>query len=124
MALASWPSGVRGSGGSVLRDGYGYAPPDMVTVSEQAAGQKRRRRSTAAWERRRVRLRLPKAEFDLFDAFVAGNLLGGVLPFNWQPPERDAPARSRFVISEGRAFTMTPAPGGSRFVDFEIETIR
>lgn len=123
MARPTWPDGVRGDGGGILRDGYRYEPPDSVIESNPGPAMKRRPRSTAAWEQHTVRLRLPNAEWSLFKDWVRDDLIDGTLSFDWTPPEDGAPRQSEFVTQDGRPYSVVPAPGANKFVDLVIKCL-
>ena len=122
MARPGWPAGVRGGDGRhVRKDGYGYRPADTVRESEQEVGRKRRRVSTLGWRTHTLTLRLPFAEFDAFEAWVADVLADGVLEFDWVEPRGTAPVRARLVATEGRVYSVRAAPGANVFVDLAVE---
>jgi hypothetical protein len=123
MSRPAFPASVGNGGTRILRDGYSYRPPPNVDVSNPGPSEKRRRKSTASWEERRVTFSLPWAEWLTFKAFVEADLLDGALRFDWQPPENAAPAISRFKVQDDRPYQASPAPGGRMRVSVTIESL-
>jgi len=125
MTRPAFPADIRAAGTRVLRDGYAYSPPANVDVSNPGSSEKRRPKSTAAWEERTVPFNLPWAEWLLFEVWVRETLVDGTLWFDWQPPEAAVLRPSKFVINDGRAYPpAVPAPGGRMRVTVTIASLR
>lgn len=121
MPLPIWPPAVRGSSGRVLKDGFQPTPADNIIRSETEQAPKTRRRSTARLRVDSFRLRLPRAEFEAFEDWVADDLKDGTLWFYWVPPRRSFGVKARFIDQDGRPFQPSTAPGDNYFVSLSIE---
>ncbi len=115
MAIA-WPAGVRTS---VLRQGYVPAPAAEFIESQMERGTKTRRISSGSPEIHSCALRLPFAEYILFQAWIKDVWSGQ--RFIFPNPTTGANHDCNFKLTDGKPFAPSATAGAGFYVKFELQ---
>ncbi|WP_427452166.1 hypothetical protein [Litorimonas sp. WD9-15] len=120
--VKTWPSGLRGNGGQIRKDGFEPLPPANIRRSDMEDSTKQARKFTRGWSGVKGRWRFSLSEFATFETWVRDELKDGIHKWRFNHPLRSYDVAAGFVSqSNGRAFAVSAAPGANVFVTFELE---
>lgn len=105
---------------NLLRSGASILPPKSVLVSDMEIGQKTRPLGQGHPEEFTGRFRIGDADYVTFRDWVANDLKGGSLRFDWSHPLLGTPVEALFITREGRAYTISEVRGFNYYVDVSL----